>query len=745
MAQAILEITADSSSVRRALGEIPEMSRRVSDAIKRDFGQLSAAGVAEFAKLSREAARNLAAITREEQKLSEARRRRAQTDTAVTMAEEQRQTQTSMRESERRTQLAARESEQTSAVKQREVTMVERIEREKTRIVERELNERARRVAAAERGAESGAGGEARPRGFAYQSRFGQVTFAAGRAAWDAMRNIHGAVQSAQATRAQTENTLNSAFYQAGAGAGDVGALHRTVFDFARNRGMDSSELAAAANAAQTEFSVFGDSRSSQADRQQKLRQFLGNAELARDTFQDVGQVARVAGLMQNAGITGETQRTALLGLTGMAQRGAIELGGVTREAMAPMQMRMANAVNRLRQSNPNASPEAIAHAQQQAMFETMAEMEVGRGLGFSPRQLGNVTASMETRLQSNVVQGRLLANIRNSRGLSQEQRSRLVSSLFETDARGQQHLQAGMQSTVGLARGLLAAGVDSTTAQNLLAGGGRGNPQSLQANERRIVAAMMGSEGNVRSLVEGAGRDFTERDVQRGREIVDNSRQNRLTQTEEERAGALTDNTSAIVNLSNRIAALSGSNPMATAIGGSVAGALGGTLIQRAGTFAITGAAGAGAAGAAGAGATGAAGTAGALPYLAGGAVALAAGLAAGDQVYSRLFDHGHHGQARSDSVFSGRTWNVLSNTSVDEVRSALSRSTGLNLGGTQQTTKERSAGKDGMSPDAYARALQSALRNTQLNVTLDTHALLAAAAQLATGGNAPPPEQRR
>ena len=88
---------------------------------------------------------------------------------------------------------------------------------------------------------------------------------------------------------------------------------------------------------------------------------------------------------------------------------------------------------------------------------------------------------------------------------------------------------------------------------QNIFAGGGRSNPQSLLVNQRNALAQLMSLDGDARSRVRGLmdpSVSLTEEDLRQGADLYGNDRLARLTGNEETRLSALTDNTSALTRL---------------------------------------------------------------------------------------------------------------------------------------------------------------------------------------------------
>jgi hypothetical protein len=650
VATAVLEIRGDASSVRRMLGELDGDGRRVAASLSSAFARSNR----EMARAAREAGR---AASQSYAQAAQAKERGAQAGVRA----EQRATAVARAEVGARTGVYRTEAEAAKRAADDVARARETAERRVTATARREADARARdaRGRFLPGGGAPGQPGGRRPAigGFVERGAGAVGQFAAA---------AHGQIQDARQRRAASAHTMNEALFQAGAGGAEAMELRRRMYAFAQEHGLDSGAVAEAANASQTEFSTLGNSRSTQAERRANVDNFLQTQLFARNTGQNGAEVARVQGLLANTGMDAGAQRNTLLALTGMAQRGAIELGAVTRTAMAPLQARMAQSLIGV---DPN-DPAARAHAQQQAALQTFAEMEVGRGLGMSPRALGNITANMGTALNQQSVQGDMLHNIRNS-SLSRAQRERLENQLFVRDSHGRSLLRGEYSSTLGLARGLTEAGIDSTQAQNIFAGTGQGNKQSLQANYRRTVAAFMG-EGNenVARMMAGAGSDFTESDVARGAGLFGGEDQTALQRDQETHDNALVGNTGALNELSKSFAAFAARNPLLTSAGGAAAGLVGGALLGKAGA-ALGGAAvsGGGALLTTAGGVAAAGGAAGAGVMLAGGILAAGAGLGAGALLTSGI-DAGSEalgGRTQEqrggnrDSIFSGETWRQL------------------------------------------------------------------------------------
>ena len=531
MARAILSLEGDPAQLRSVLSGLRQDSRTTAEAVRGDFQKMGDAASQAYRRMAAAAARNRAKLVEEEQKITDAVSSGAARRRAVAEAEGNYRTN-AMRQAET---AAVRAEQQSTAVTVRE-------SRRRMQALRSEASER-QRIAR-----EWGRRGEA----------------AAGRI-MGAGSQIYGMVTGERPRAASIQRSVGNAIYQAGGNFSDVQATTGAVQRFARQRGLDATELAAALQSAQTEFSVLGNARTSAADRNRNLEQFLGAAALGQSTGNDVGEFTRLAGLFNDSGITGNEQRQMLLFAAGAAQRGAVEVGGVTREAMAAMRSLMGQAASRARREGTD--PVA---AMQREFRQAFAEVEVARSSGETPRGGGNAMASLTRALGSNIVQDKLLNNIQQYRAISPEQRNQLMTRLFEADPgrRGHQRLRTTMQNPLAFIEAFGAAGLDQAAFMNLTRGGGQGNPLSLLENQRRVVGSLLNTDAEGRSgltrvreiMNTGA---LSEADVQRGEGIFTQDRQAQLNKEQEARSMALTDNTSAIVRLTESLNRTAAENPM--------------------------------------------------------------------------------------------------------------------------------------------------------------------------------------
>lgn len=559
MPRTILVIEGDASALKRVFSEVREEGRTAAAAVAGEWKKAGDETSKAFRKMRRDAGKALSEIKALELELAHSAEAQAA----------------------RRQQVAQTEGNYRVNARRRAADGEKRAEEDVTR---HQQQQSRRRVSDAEREARSIQRIAAR-RG----ERIGGAVVSGGTQFAGA---VHGEVQSARQRRAGAERDLGLAIYQAGGSRQDVMSARQRVNQFAAQQNMDPAELAAALNAAQTEFSTLGNRSTRRGDRNARLEGFLQTAQLARDTGNNVSEFGRLQGLFSTTGFDAGTQRALLLQAAGLAQRGAIETGSVTREAMPAITARMNAAMTRL---GPGASAADRQRAAQAAFGQSMAEIEVLRGsTGESARSIGNTMRNANQRLQGTVGQQKILGNIRHMS--DRATRERLEASLFEADPtrRGQRRLRSQFTDATAFAQEFgRIAGNDPTRLINTFAGGGHGNPMGFLANERRMMGALLGAdtEGQTAAArikeLRGEGVALTEADVSRGRETFANDAQSMLTAEQTAHDNALTDNTSKLVELSNRFAAWSGQNPIANAALGTVGSAAGGVLGQGVGRVA--------------------------------------------------------------------------------------------------------------------------------------------------------------
>lgn len=652
MPRVLLALDADPSALKRAFGEIRAESRSVSAAIAGDFRKAGDEAVKALGLVRREAGRAMTEVT----------------------ASERRRTEATERQSQRRRQISETEGSYRENVERKATSVTETQERRRTEATDRESK---RRVSIEDRAAREIA--RARTRATERAERrgrqFGGQVFDA---AVQTGSQVMGAVRGERSRFASTERAIGSALYQAGGTRADVVATTRQVQDFARaHPGLDSNQIANALNAAQTEFSVLGNATPNERPEARRarlesgVRDSLDTALLARNINSDPGELMRLSGLLSQNGITGAMQRGSLLGLAGLAQRGSLELGSVTREAMPAFAGRLALAQSRLA---PNATHAQRVAAGQEAALQAMSEMEFMRSQGLSANRSGNSMLAMSTALTSDVTQHKALANIRRSFGRD----SAAERALFESDPahRGQMRLRAGMTDVEGFVRAFGAAtGNNRELFENTFAGGGHGNPMAFQRNWRTSAATFLSRDANGqlgldRTAEMRRGAALTEERVNAGAEIFQNDGAAREQARQEERGAALTDNTSAIVRLTEKLDSAAAEHPFLAPGAGLAGGLLARAGMERLGAR-LGGAVLPRAAALLGQGVGASAGTTAGVTV--GGLLAgLGVGELANRFIYNRQ-DRAMSASGGDTSIFSRKTWSGAGQGLVDMLRGDL------------------------------------------------------------------------
>lgn len=558
MARALLTIEVDASAVTRTFGDVREESRSLAAFIRGEFGRLGDAIAEPFRRARREVAGAMAAIRREEERATRA-------------AEEG---------AHRRERVFAGETHYRESAAQQGAKAHERAEQERT---DSTVRHSRRRVTEAQREAQEIAATARRVREATRQgAQAGERAVAAG---GEVAGNIHAAISGARGGHAALQRTVGGAVYQAGGTLADVRTSTLAIQQFAAANNMSSDELGAALNAAQTEFSVLGDRRTGAPERGRRLQEFLNDARLARDTGNNTGEMARLGGLLGSQGMDASTRRALMLEAAGLAQRGSIELGSITREAMPAITARIGQATSAL---GANATPEQRQAAARNAFVQAMSEIEVARGTqGTSAREAGNVLRNANVALRSDVTQQKMLQNIRTRMGRNSD----LERALYEADPnhRGQVRLRGQFTDALALTEEFgRVAGNDSELFQNIFAGGGHGNPMGLIANQRRILGNLLNTDtegktgvSRVRDLQQGSA--LTEADVRRGAEIFGGDEQALQTGAEERGRIQATDSANPFVRSTRGLDRAAAENPLlaplATLAGSKATGWIGGKV----------------------------------------------------------------------------------------------------------------------------------------------------------------------
>jgi len=578
MARAVLQIDVDTSGVRRAMGDLRGTARTAQAAMTAE---------------ARRAAAQRDRIARDEIR----HKQRMDLETVRSQRDADRaRTQSAAQASRERIAASNREARVEVARLQTSAQLFIAAERAKTRAVEREEKQRTRaaqteeraRVAAARAAAQSMRQAEATRtragRDIGYGLRRGLNV--GGDAALNVGRVAYSQIRDARRERAQSENTLNSAFYQARlTGPEAMAARARIETELATGslRGMSMDDVAGGIAQAQTQFNVLAGrdpaARTAALERQIQLLAF------ARNTYQSPGEVLRVAGMLEQQGVTGADQMATIRSMTGMAQAGSIELGNVTREALGPLMQNIARSVS------AGMNPAQRARAVQSATLETMAVGEVTARAGGRSRDMLNALSKTRASITNERTQENLYERLRTQGGAEGQA---LAARMF-TVQNGRARLNEGT-SAVGFLSQLVAGfGGDVNRVGNLVGAGGPGAPMVLDSQQRRLML-LLASQGqggqsiaqNITSM-QREGASFSEADEARGRGLRDAEQLTAINAAETARLNALNDGTSSVVRFARALDDFTARNPIASAAiqsgGGLLGGLLGGALFPRIGT----------------------------------------------------------------------------------------------------------------------------------------------------------------
>ena len=581
MASTVLTIVGDARGARRAIADVRADHARASAAMgaddRRAARERRRAEAEEVADARRQlrAMQNARSRAARERQQSEARERRARETAARQEAAargraerqelagrqrvEREKTRAAVSEARKREREAARESRERRREEQRVTREFEREVRERARIAQRELNERRR---AERRAADQGRRAAERGQRQGTRTAVDAATTAAGAVA-SFGADVRGQMEGARSGRAALQGQVIDAVSQVG--VTDLREVDRYV-EMIRARaiqeGMRSEDFAGAIGQAQTEFSALGAMESlggagNARARAAVFQRAIDTAAKGRNMGVDPGEFSRLMGMLNNQGLDSSTQDRLAAWTVGAAQRGAIEPGAVTREAMGPIIQRMQAAM-------AQAAPADRARAAEEAYRQAFSEIQVLRGAGESARLSSTAMANWNRALANPGTQSKMRENV--SHIADRDQRRRVQAALFDRDG----SLRAELRNPLALTGALQGAGVsDPTQMANIFAGTGAGNAQSLQANFRRMMMGLAGNGGveKVRALMDASTAVSPERiaalaAMRRG------SEQAQLNRNEESRDKALTDNTSELVKLNRSFTDWTARNPVASSAG---------------------------------------------------------------------------------------------------------------------------------------------------------------------------------
>jgi hypothetical protein len=391
-------------------------------------------------------------------------------------------------------------------------------------------------------------------------------------------QGAHGMIQGAREQRAALQESVIGAVSQVGVSdLAEVNRITDEVVNAGIRHGLSPQVIAQAVAAAQTQFSTLGAMENLGGANNTEARMGIYRGAIAtavegRNLGVDPGEFSRLMGMLGSSGMTARDRSTLAAWTVGAQDRGAVETGSVTREALGPIMQRMSAAGSAL---GPNATAEQRSAAMRDAYRQAFAELQVFRGLGETVRRSGNAMVGFERSLSNTGVLTRMKGNIDAMQG-TREQRAAVRTALF--DAQG--NLRSGLNNPLQFASALMGAGMtDPRAIANLFAGTGAGNPMSLQANWRNMLAGLAARDANGRS---GADRvnalmaaDVALSPEQRRARaaLYESSDAAKLASEEASRLKALTNNTSEINRLSSTIASWAARNPLLASAAPTVAG----------------------------------------------------------------------------------------------------------------------------------------------------------------------------
>lgn len=403
---------------------------------------------------------------------------------------------------------------------------------------------------------------------------------AAGGAAVGVAQEIHGQIQSAREQRAAIQESVIGSVSQVGVGdMAEVNRLTDSVVQAGIDHGLSPQVIAQAVAAAQTQFSSLGAMQNlgganNAGARADVFQGAINTAVEGRNLGVDPGEFSRLQGMLSQSGMTARDRSGLAAWTVGAQDRGAVETGSVTREALGPIMQRMSAASSAL---GPGATQEQRSAAMAGAYRQAFAELQVFRGLGETVRRTGNSMVGFE----------RALGNAGNIRRMSgnvdqiqdREQRARVRAALFDR----QGNLNAGLSNPIAFAAAMMRAGMtNSTQIANLFAGTGAGNPMSLQTNFRTMLLGLTSRDATGKTGVDrvnaltDASTALSPEAMAARAALYEGSDRSKLNSEAASNLKALSDNTSSINRMSNTVAAWTARNPMLASALPAVAGVAG-------------------------------------------------------------------------------------------------------------------------------------------------------------------------
>lgn len=525
-----LSVTVDHADVTAALGTIKSQIVRFYTGVR----TLRERDRAHSNKTLQEERRDSIRAANDRMRVAKAAQ---EAQTAITKAEAAKRTTATSKESDARTRSGAAQYSALLAAERGYTAAVVKGAADRERVSAHEASQLARRArearallsaSRANTGNRGAGGGGARTDTGASMRTAGRFASAVS----SGLDGVAGDVNAARRGYAGRETTLNRAFQQAGASVDDLPVLRSMVNSYALRTGADGDDIAAGLLSSQSTFNTL--TGRDPKERQRRLMDAMQNVEIARQTQQSPSELLRLGGMLSQQGITGTSQRAALLQMSGIANTGAIELQNIGREAMGPLMQNIALA------TNSSQTPAQRASAVAESVRRTMAVAEVGASAGLSARDSMNAYSKVTRAFSNDRTTNRLYETLRG-RAHGEE----TVAQMFETvrDDRGHSvhrlRNRDPLQTISDLNR---AFGGDTTGLLNTLQRGAGG--MILDSQARRLVGGLTSqTEGgeSVRDRVNRIqGASFGEAELTRGGEIVDSSIQTQINRAEERRQQGL-------------------------------------------------------------------------------------------------------------------------------------------------------------------------------------------------------------
>lgn len=506
--------------------------------------------------------------------------------------------------------------------------------------------------------------------------------------------DLHGRIQDSRQRRAAADRVLGNAVRNSGGSEADVASTQAQVRAFALAHGMQFADVASALEVGQGRGSALEPGAGQL--RSQALSEALRTIREANAEAVDPGQLLAARGRLGQAGLSGDALNQAIRYTMRAAQRGSVEVDQIIQQGLPGASSLMTQRAAALTR-HAGESDSAFAARQQQvrlaAFQESVAMQEVAASAGKQPGNTANTLASLNNFVRTPRRQEMILQNIRTAEsqintstpeGRLRAQRLRELyegdNAVFERDPtrRGNaMRLRDDVDPMQLAVRMTAAAGGNASSAMNLLAGGGQGNPQSLLANQRALLTFIGSELGRVRELQNGGG--LSDAQIAAHQRQVENDDLSKLNRNQEANDAALSDNTGALRNLSDAFARFQAQNPIANAALGAAAPVAGGLLAKGAGLVggrAAVGLVGARAAGLAALGSTGSvgatlAGSVGAASTATVAATVAASALAGLGAGYAINRAMGHNQQ--SDNPFDSHFYTEFAASVRDAVRDGL------------------------------------------------------------------------